>query len=112
MILCQQLTKQQKEQLAIGAYCKKFGLTKADIEEVLHQKRVKEFEADSRKGENGGKYRNIPTGIYEKEFQLSVRDDNDSIVAYIYEDKGKMHAYVKNGYDVIFEKVDDNLVKR
>lgn len=108
MFLLQQLEKTKKEQLAIGAYCVKFGLTKADIEEVLHRKRCKEFDADSRKkGEQCGKYRNVKTGIYEKEFQLSVRDENDSIVAYIYEDKGKMHAYAKKGYNVIFEKVDD-----
>ena len=107
MFLLQQLEKTKKEQLAIGAYCVKFGLTKADIEEVLHRKRVRELEADSRKGEKGGKHRNIPNGFYEKEFQLSVRDENDSIVAYIYEDKGKMHAYAKNGYNVIFEKVVD-----
>lgn len=107
MFLLQQLEKTKKQQLAIGAYCVKFGLTKADIEEVLHRKRVRELEADSRKGEKGGKCRNIPNGFYEKEFQLSVRDENDSIVAYIYEDKGKMHAYAKNGYNVIFEKVVD-----
>lgn len=107
MFLFQQLEKTKKQQLAIGAYCVKFGLTKADIEEVLHRKRVRELEADSRKGEKGEKYRNIPNGFYEKEFQLSVRDENDSIVAYIYEDKGKMHAYAKNGYNVIFEKVED-----
>lgn len=107
MFLLQQLEKQKKEQLAIGAYCVKFGLTKADIEEVLHRKRCKECDADSRKGEQGGKYRNIPTGFYEKEFQLSVRDENDSIVAYICEDKGKMHSYAKKGYNVIFEKVED-----
>lgn len=107
MFLLQQLEKQKKEQLAIGAYCVKFGLTKADIEEVLHRKRCKELDADSRKGDQGGKYRNVKTGIYEKEFQLSVRDGNDSIVAYVYEDKGKMHAYAKNGYNVIFEKVED-----
>ena len=38
MFLLQQLEKTKKEQLAIGAYCVKFGLTKADIEEVLHRK--------------------------------------------------------------------------
>lgn len=108
MFLLQQLEKTEKKQLAIGAYCVKFGLTKADIEEVLHRKRCREFDADSRKkGEQGGKYRNIKTGIYEKEFKLSVRDENDSIVAYIYEDKGKVHAYAKKGYNVIFEKVED-----
>lgn len=107
MFLLQQLEKTKKQQLAIGAYCVKFGLTKADIEEVLHRKRVRELDADSRKGEKGRKLRNIPNGFYEKEFQLSVRDENDSIVAYIYENKGKMHAYAKNGYDVIFEKVVD-----
>ena len=102
MFLLQQLEKTKKEQLAIGAYCVKFGLTKADIEEVLHRKRCKEFDADSRKkGEQGGKYRNFKTGIYEKGFQLSVRDEN------VYEDKGKMHAYAKKGYNVIFEKVED-----
>ena len=78
-----------------------------DKTEKKHRKRVRELKADSRKGEQGGKYRNVPTGIYEKEFQLSVRDENDSIVAYIYEDKGKMHAYAKKGYNVIFEKVED-----
>lgn len=107
MFLLQQLEKTKKEQLAIGAYCVKLGLTKADIEEVLNRKRVRELDADSRKGEQGGKCRNVPTGIYEKEFQLSVRDENDSIVAYIYEDKGKMRAYAKNGYNVIFEKVEN-----
>lgn len=108
MFLLQQLEKTEKEQLAIGAYCVKFRLTKADIEEVLHRKRCREFDADSRKkGKQGGKYRNIKTGIYEKEFKLSVRDENDSIVAYIYEDKGKVHAYAKKGYNVIFEKVED-----
>lgn len=108
MFLFQQLEKTEKKQLAIGAYCVKFGLTKADIEEVLHRKRCREFDADSRKkGEQGGKYRNVKTGIYEKEFKLSVRDENDSIVAYIYEDKGKVNAYAKNGYNVIFEKVED-----
>ena len=108
MFLLQQLEKTKKEQLVIGAYCVKFGLTKADIEEVLHRKRCREFDADSRKkGEQGGKYRNVKTGIYEKEFKLSVRDENDSIVAYIYEDKGKVHAYAKKGYNVIFEKVED-----
>lgn len=44
MFLLQQLEKQKKKQLAIGAYCVKFGLTKADIEEVLHRKRCKECE--------------------------------------------------------------------
>jgi hypothetical protein len=48
MFLLQQLEKTKKEQLAIGAYCVKFGLTKADIE-VLHRKRCREFDADSRK---------------------------------------------------------------
>lgn len=107
MFLFRQLEKTEKQQLAIGAYCVKLGLTKADIEEVLNRKRVRELKADSRKGEQSGKYRNVPTGIYEKEFQLSVRDENDSIVAYIYEDKGKMHAYAKKGYNVIFEKVEN-----
>lgn len=107
MFLFQQLEKTKKEQLAIGAYCVKFGLTKADIEEVLHRKRYREFDADSRKGEKGGKYRNVKTGIYEKKFQLSVRDEKDSIVAYIYEDRGKMRYYAKKGYNVIFEKVED-----
>lgn len=49
MFLLQQLEKTKKEQLAISAYCVKFGLTKADIEEVLHRKRCREFDADSRK---------------------------------------------------------------
>lgn len=108
MFLFKQLEKTEKQQLAIGAYCVKFGLTKADIEEVLHRKRCREFDADSRKkGEQGGKYRNVKTGICEKEFKLSVRDENDSIVAYIYEDKGKVHAYAKKGYNAVFEKVED-----
>lgn len=53
MFLFQQLGKTKKEQLAIGAYCVKFGLTKAYIEEVLHRKRCRECDADSRKGEQG-----------------------------------------------------------
>lgn len=32
MFLFRQLGKTEKQQLAIGAYCVKFGLTKADIE--------------------------------------------------------------------------------
>ena len=52
MFSLQQLEKTKKEQLAIGAYCVKFGLTKADIEEVLHRKRCREFDADSRKKVN------------------------------------------------------------
>lgn len=32
MFLFQQLEKTKKEQLAIGTYCVKFGLTKADID--------------------------------------------------------------------------------
>lgn len=51
MFLFQQLDKTEKKQLAIGAYCVKFGLTKADIEEVLNRKRVRELDVDSRKGE-------------------------------------------------------------
>ena len=43
MFLFQQLDKTEKQQLAIGAYCVKFGLTKADIEEVLNRKRVREL---------------------------------------------------------------------
>lgn len=42
MFLLQQLEKTKKQQLAIGAYCVKFGLTKADLEEVLHIKCIKE----------------------------------------------------------------------
>ncbi len=107
MFLLQQLEKTKKEQLAIGAYCVKFGLTKADLRKFCI---ARDAESSMRILEKVNKVESTEMSklaSIEKEFQLSVRDENDSIVAYVYEDKGKMHAYAKKGYDVIFEKVED-----
>lgn len=40
---------QKKKVLEMGTYCVKFGLTKADLEEVLHAKRMKELHKSEKK---------------------------------------------------------------
>ena len=41
---------QRMRALELGMYCLKFGLTKADLEEVLHIKRIKELVLRQEKG--------------------------------------------------------------
>lgn len=40
---------QKKKVLEMGTYCVKFGLTKADLEEVLHAKRMKKLHKSEKK---------------------------------------------------------------
>ena len=49
MGLVEEAIVQKKKVLEMGTYCVKFGLTKADLEDVLHAKRMKELHKNEKK---------------------------------------------------------------